>query len=274
MAPCPPQVLVDLDLWNCVKRDSSNIIVLQANTLKNASDAAFGNHCGECCYRIVIMGDDGLPLAVIAQSMTLKEGEKDWEWAVIAFKTEFRRRIPSQHKIIEHFVALWNKSHRNMTIAQPQWKKETGTEIEMKEMREVLQCADSEANIVDSATYRMLHVLDFVDGNGFPQPQPPSPSRKSPSSRMKNYALGLNSPRDHENKHKIYEAALNAYRVPHPQPSKLPGHHHSLEAIFPSSASASSLSAVSRPVTTMFKPAKPSQCSRSRTSFNGNFDTL
>jgi len=277
MAPCAPQIHVDQDFWNCVKRDSSNIIVLQASTLKDAWNAAFGNCSGECCYRIVIMGDDGLPMAVIAQSTTLKEGEKDWEWAVIAFKTEFRRKIPSQHKIIEHFVALWNKSHpRSMAISQPQWKKETGIppEIEVKEIRELLQCADSEANIVDSATYRMLHVLDFVDGNSYPQPQPPLSPRRTGNPRMKNLALGLNNPTEHENKHKIYESALNAYRVPHPQPETLPGYGHNVNSIFPSYDSIAKSAVSPRPVTMMFKPAKPSQCSRSRTSFNGNFDTL
>ena len=111
MAPCPPQIRVDQDLWSSVKRDSTNIFVLQASTVRSAWNAAFGSCSGDCCYRLVVMGDDGLPLAVIAQAATLKEGEKDWEWAVIAYKTEFRRKVPTQHRIIEHFVTLWNKTH-------------------------------------------------------------------------------------------------------------------------------------------------------------------
>jgi len=276
MAPCPPQIHVEEDLWNNVKRDSTNIIVLQASAVREAWNAAFSSGSDEFNHRIVVMGDDGLPLAVVAQAQTLAEGEKDWEWAVLAMKTEFRRRTPAQHKLIEHFVALWNKSHpRSMAIAQPQWKKETRTaEIEMKEMRELMQSADSEANILDTASARLLHVIDFVDTNGYPMVTSTNPTRSvTPTRGLRNLVQGQNTPSEHENKHKMYEAALNAYRLPFKQPPHLPGYNHTagemflnpLGAITPPPSGFGS----SRPMTMMFHGPKTTKKENKRRSFNG-----
>ena len=301
MAPCPPLIHVEEDLWNSVKRDSTNIIVLQASVVRASWSAAFGSGSDDFSHRIVVMGDDGFPLAVIAQAQTLAEGEKDWEWAVLAMKTEFRRRAPAQHKLIEHFVALWNKSHprsvccaliivvcgvfmtvcvyvlwhEQMAIAQPQWKKETRTaEIDMKEMRELMQSADSEANILDTASARLLHVIDFVDGFGYPMAPGTQPIRTGlPTRGLRNMVQGQNSPSEHESKHKMYEAALNAYRLAFRQPPNLPGYNHSAGEFFlnplgPEAAAGGVGPGSSRPMTMMFS-TKPLKQEKKRRSFDG-----
>jgi len=276
MAPCPPIVYVDEDLWSNVKRDSSNIIVLQASAVRAAWSAAFGSGSGDCSHRIVVMGDDGIPMAVIAEAETLAEGEKDWEWAVTAFKTEFRRKIPPQHKIIEHFVTLWNKTHRSMAIAHPVWKKDSGCCCDMREIRDLMQTADSEANILDTANYRVEHILDFTDLQGYPQGYTSHPIRSTTSSLF-HRGTAQNTPTEHENKHKLYEAALNAYRLPFRQPHHLPGYDHSAgddvlnfsfcTPVAPSGSRRAGGAA--RPVTTLFSPTTPKKRSGKRKSFNG-----
>ena len=116
MAPCAPVLLDEDSLWSSVKRDSTNAIVLQASAVVEACSAAFSGSSGACPYRTVVVGDNGVALAVVAQAASLAEGEKDWEWAVIVLKSEFRRKAPSPQKLTEHFVSLWNKTHpRNVS---------------------------------------------------------------------------------------------------------------------------------------------------------------
>ena len=131
MAPCPPLLLDEDSLWSSVKRDSTNTIVLQASAVVEACSAAFGGGGGACHLRTVVVGDNGVALAVVAQAASLAEGEKDWEWAVIVLKSEFRRKAPSPQKLTEHFVSLWNKTHpRNVSITP---HKHTHTEMFSKQ---------------------------------------------------------------------------------------------------------------------------------------------
>jgi len=276
MAPCPPLTYVEGELWSNVKRDSTNIIVLQASAVREAWSAAFGSGSGEGSYRIVVMGDDGLPLGMVATAETLAEGEKDWEWAVGVYKAEFRRKTPTQHKIIEHFVAVWNKSHpRNMAIPYPQWRKETkSAEIEMKEMRELMQSADSETNILDSVSFRVLHIIEFLDGNGYPQFA--SDEAACSTTPPRGVRSAQKSPSDQEMRYKMYEAALNTYRLPVKQPSHLPGYHHCVGEAYSdnhgfdkilSFGSTRGGPPTSRPLTTMFQTSKSGR-EKKRKSFN------
>ena len=111
MAPCAPQTYVGDDYWSNVKRDSSNTLVLQGNAVTAACATAFGGGSGAARFRVVAVGDDGTALAMVARADTLAEGERDWEWAVAALKSEFRRRSPTPQRLTEHFVYQWNKTH-------------------------------------------------------------------------------------------------------------------------------------------------------------------
>lgn len=119
MAPCAPQTYVGDDYWSNVKRDASNTVVLQGNALAAACAAAFGGGCGTPRYRVVVVGDDGTALAMVARADTLAEGEHDWEWAVAALKSEFRRRAPTPQRLAEHFVSQWNKTHPKTVCEDP-----------------------------------------------------------------------------------------------------------------------------------------------------------
>lgn len=120
MAPCAPQTYVGDDYWSNAKRDASNTLVLQGNALAAACAAAFGGGSGTPRYRVVVVGDDGTALAMVARADTLAEGERDWEWAVATLKSEFRRRAPTPQRLAEHFVSQWNKNHpRAVCVSLP-----------------------------------------------------------------------------------------------------------------------------------------------------------
>ena len=107
-----------------------------------------------------------------------------------------------------------------MAAPQPQWRKEGGQGIEA-ELRGVVS-ADSEANVVDAASFRVLHLLDYADAHGYPAPPgTPGPARRA-------WQAGR-TPAQRSADDRRREAALCAYRRPYRQAHYLPGYCHNLD---------------------------------------------
>ena len=86
-----------------------------------------------------------------------------------------------------------------------------------------MMSADSEANIVDTASYRVLHLLDYVDAYEYPPVFAPAPVAAAEPARPLH-----STPREREQQQRRYFAALNSYRVPQRQPAYLPGYCHNI----------------------------------------------
>ena len=111
-----------------------------------------------------------------------------------------------------------------MAAAQPQWKKEgRSSEAEWKELRELMMSADSEANIVDTASYRVLHLLDYADAHEYPQTGHAHKLVGSPTWQPRSTTTT-----QRQQQQKRFESAFNAYRVPLRQPAYLPGYCHNI----------------------------------------------
>ena len=107
-----------------------------------------------------------------------------------------------------------------MAAPQPQWRKEGGQGIEA-ELHGVVS-ADSEANVVDAASFRVLHLLDYADAHGYPAPPgTPGPARRA-------WQAGR-TPAQRSADDRRREAALCAYRRPYRQAHYLPGYCHNLD---------------------------------------------
>ena len=105
-----------------------------------------------------------------------------------------------------------------MAAPQPQWRKEghgLGAEL-----RGVVS-ADSEANVVDAASFHVLHLLDYADAYGYPAPPgTPAPARRT-------WHTGR-TPEQRGAEERLRETALAAYRRPYRQAHYLPGYCHNL----------------------------------------------
>lgn len=106
-----------------------------------------------------------------------------------------------------------------MAAPAPQWRKEAPGIA--GELRGVVS-ADSEANVVDAASFRVLHLLDYADAHGYPAlpGTPDAPHRAWHAGR---------TPEQRSADDRRREAALHAYRRPYRQAHYLPGYCHNLD---------------------------------------------